>query len=92
MCQCVDMARPKGYRMSPAAWADITAMRGVTLTEVAELADVQRASLSGLVGGHARASAPMAHRIASALGCSPETLFPTLRPQFREAVMDEVVA
>lgn len=78
------MARPKGFRMSPSAWTDILTLKGLTLTEVAEIADVQRASISGIVGGHTRASVPMAHKIAAALGVSPETLFPAMRPQFAE--------
>ena len=70
--------------MSPTAWTDILNLRGVTLTEVAKLADLQRATLSGLTGGHARASVPMAHRVATALGVHVETLFPTMRPTFTE--------
>jgi plasmid maintenance system antidote protein VapI len=71
--------------MSPAAWTDILNIKGLTLTQAAELADIQRATLSGLSGGHARASVPMAHAIANAVGCHPETLFPTLRAVFVEA-------
>lgn len=70
--------------MSPTAWTDILNIKGLTLTQAAELADIQRATLSGLSGGHARASVPMAHAIANAIGCHPETLFPTLRPLFTE--------
>src|SRR5690606_18061268 len=81
----VDMARPKGHRMSPKAWEDVLNLRGTTLTEVAKRADLQRATLSGLTGGHARASVPMARRVADALGVHVETLFPTMRAVFAEA-------
>jgi plasmid maintenance system antidote protein VapI len=62
--------------------------RGLTLTRVAALADVPRATLSSLLGGHHKASVPIAHRIAQALNCAPETLFPTLSPAYIAA--DEV--
>lgn len=71
--------------MSPTAWTDITNLRGLSLTEAADLVGIQRATISGLYGQHARASVPMAHQIADALGCHAETLFPTLRPTFAEA-------
>lgn len=48
---------------------------GLSLTEIAERADVPRATLSGLVGGHHRASRPVAHRLALALDVHPGTLF-----------------
>lgn len=70
--------------MSPEAWKDVLELKGLTLTQVADLADVQRPSLSGLAGGYARAAAPMAHKIAAALGISPITLFPTMRSTYVE--------
>lgn len=73
------MARPKGHRLSPTAWDDVLTLRGDNLTNVAERADIPRATLSGLVGGHHRASVPIAHQLANALGVNAETLFPTLR-------------
>lgn len=80
------MARPRGHRLSPSAWEDVLTLRGDSLTAVAERADIPRATLSGLVGGHARASVPVAHQLAAAIGCHPETLFPTLRSaSFTEA-------
>lgn len=75
----IPMARPRGHRLSPAAWDYILAKSGLTLTEVAERAGVQRATLSGLTGGFHRASVPTAHRLAAVFGCDPEVLFPTLR-------------
>lgn len=75
-----DMPRPSGFTLNRAAWDDVLRLSGLTLTEVAKLADVPRATLSSLLGGHHRASVPMAHRIATAIGCRPETLFPDLVP------------
>jgi plasmid maintenance system antidote protein VapI len=72
------MARPAGFRLSRTAWEDILRLSGLNLTRVAELADIPRPTLSALVGGHNRASIPMAHRIADALGCHANTLFPDL--------------
>ena len=80
------MARPRGHRLSPAAWQDVLTLRGLSLTQAAELAGVPRATVSGLVGGHQRASVPLTRKLSEALGCSPETLFPTLRSStFTEA-------
>lgn len=72
------MARPKGNPMSRPAWEDILRLTGRSLTEVAELADVPRSTLSGLSRGHQRASVPQAHKIARALDIHPATLFPGL--------------
>lgn len=55
-------------------------MSGLSLTQVADMAEIPRPTLSSLLGGHHRASVPMAHRIAAAIGCQPATLFPTLSP------------
>lgn len=61
-------------------------MAGLSLTQVAEMAEVPRPTLSSLLGGHHRASVPMAHRIARAIGCHPATLFPTLAVTAPESV------
>jgi transcriptional regulator with XRE-family HTH domain len=74
------MARPAGHPLNRAAWEDLLSLKGLSLTQVAELAEVPRATLSGLLGGFHKSSVPMAHRIAAAIGCHPETLFPTLGP------------
>lgn len=42
------------------------------------MADIPRATVSGIVNGHYGASTPMAHRLADALSVHPETLFPSL--------------
>lgn len=73
------MARPSGYQLSAEAWDDITRLVGLSLTEVAERADIPRSTLSSLLGGHHNASLPMCHRIATVFAVSPRTLFPELR-------------
>ncbi len=75
------MARPTGHKLSPEAWDDILRLTGTSLTQVAERADIPRPTLSSLLGGFHRASVPMAHKLATALGCHPQTLFPTLRKE-----------
>lgn len=73
------MGRPAGVRLSAEAWEDILRLTGRNLTQVAEMADVPRSTISSLLGGHHKASVPMAHRIALALGVHPFTIFPGLR-------------
>ena len=86
------MARPAGHRLSPEAWDDILRLTGTSLTEVAERADIPRPTLSSLLGGYHSASVPMAHKLATALGCNPQTLFPTLRKEAFIAAPKEVAA
>jgi plasmid maintenance system antidote protein VapI len=69
------MARPKGFKLSPDSWDDITRLTGLTLTQVAETADVPRSTLSSLLGGHHRASSVMCQRIAAAMTVHAVTLF-----------------
>lgn len=69
------MARPAGNTLNRWAWDDLLRFTGLTLTDVAERAEIPRATLSGLVGGHHRASLPVAHRIARVLDVHPGTLF-----------------
>lgn len=52
----------------------------MNLTQVADRADLSRPTLSSLVQNHHWASVPMTRLIADAVGCHPETLFPSLRP------------
>lgn len=73
------MPRPKGHTLSRPAFDDLLRLTGKSLTQVAALADVPRASLSALYIGHNGASIPTAHKIAAALDVHPATLFPTLR-------------
>lgn len=75
------MARPAGHLLNRWAWEDLLNLTGRSLTEIAELADIPRPTISSLVGGHHKASVPMAHRLAKALGCNPATLFPTIIPE-----------
>lgn len=72
------MPRPAGHKLNRAAWDDVLRLTGRSLTEVAEFADIPRPTISSLVGGHHCASVPMAHRLATAVGCHPATLFPSL--------------
>lgn len=86
------MARPRGHYLSRPAWEDITKLAPnlPSITEMAELVDIQRASLSGIIGGHTRASTDKAKRIAAVVGVRVETLFPTLLPSVAEC--EEVAA
>jgi plasmid maintenance system antidote protein VapI len=72
------MARPKGHKINQRAWDDILRFSGKSLTQVATGSDIPRPSLSGVVTANQNASVPMAHKIAAAIGCHPETLFPSL--------------
>lgn len=74
------MARPAGHRLSPSAWDDILRLSGLSLTQVAERTGVPRATLSSLLGGHHKASVPVAKQLADGMGVHAETLFPTLHP------------
>lgn len=75
------MARPAGHQLNRAAWEDVLNLKGLSLTQVADLSGVPRPTLSALLGGFNKASVPAAHKIASALGVQPATLFPTLVPE-----------
>jgi plasmid maintenance system antidote protein VapI len=80
------MPRPPGHKLSRVAWDDVLRMAGLSLTQVADMAEVPRPTLSSLLGGHHKASVPMAHKIAGAVGCHPGTLFPTIvQPKRDEA-------
>lgn len=76
------MPRPSGHPLNRAAWDDLVAIKGLSVTELAELADVPRSTISALIGGHNRASVTAAHRLAGALGVQVGTLFPSVTPKF----------
>jgi transcriptional regulator with XRE-family HTH domain len=78
------MPRPRGHRLSTDAWEDSLTHASLTLTQVAERSGINRATLSGLLGGYSRAALPMTRQLADALGVRPGTLFPTLNPRFAE--------
>ena len=63
--------------------------KGTTQTHLAELTGLPLPTISGLMGGHARASTPVAHKIAAAIGCPPAAIFPTMQAQFVEAQFTE---
>lgn len=79
------MARPAGHEMSREAWEDVLRLSGLSLTEVAKIAEVPRPTLSAVSRGHSKASVPLCHKIAKAAGCHPHTLFPTLARPSRSA-------
>lgn len=73
------MARPQGHILNRDAWEDWTTQKlGTSLTTFAKEADINRATLSGLVAGHQRASVELAHKLATTAGCRVGTLFPSL--------------
>lgn len=80
----VGMARPRGHFISRHAWDDTIKHSGLTLADIEERTGIKRASISGLLGGHSRASTVNAGRLAAALGVHVETLFPTLHTFFME--------
>jgi plasmid maintenance system antidote protein VapI len=84
------MARPRGHRLNPDAFEALLRCEGITITDLALRSEINRATISGLLGGHARASIPQTHKIASVFGCKPAALFPTLRANFVE--VDEQAA
>lgn len=79
------MARPRGHRLNPDALEALLRCSGTTITDLAKKSDVNRSTISGLLGGFARSSVPQAHKLSLALGCSPAALFPTMRENFVEA-------
>lgn len=73
------MARPQGHPLNRDAWFDwIEQKLGKNLTTIAHEAEMNRATLSGLVAGHQLASVELAHRVATTVGCRVGTLFPSL--------------
>lgn len=87
------MARPRGHLLSRPAWDDTIKHAGLTLADIEERTGIKRASISGLLGGHSRASTPNATKLAHTLGVHVETLFPTLLPRIVETDdVDEAAA
>lgn len=72
------MGRPAGHKLNRAALEDILRLTGISVTRLAELADVPRSTISALQGQHHGASIDMAAKIARALDVKRETLFPSL--------------
>lgn len=79
------MPRPAGHELSADAWDDVLRLTGSSLTQVAERSGIPRPTLSSMLGGHHKASVPVAHKIAGTLGVRPNTLFPSLRAKADEA-------
>lgn len=80
------MARPQGHSLSRYAFEDISRLQGVSQKKVADMAGLSPATLSCITTGRRRASVPLAYRIAEALDCHPQTLFPSLSRLHSEAV------
>lgn len=72
------MARPKGLRLSRPALEDMLEVRRVSMTDVAAKAGIALTTLSGLAQGDHRAGWGTIDKIASALDCHAETLFPEM--------------
>jgi transcriptional regulator with XRE-family HTH domain len=72
------MARPKGYRLSRAAFLDLARAKHLSMSEIAALGGMPLTTLSGLVNGDHGASMRTVRKLADGLGCEPETLFPEL--------------
>lgn len=75
------MPRPAGHLLNRDAFQDFLDRTGLSLTEVADRADLPRSTVSALLGGYSRAATPNAYKIATAIGCRAETLFPDLVPK-----------
>jgi transcriptional regulator with XRE-family HTH domain len=74
------MPRPAGHRLNRDAFQDLLEIKGLSLSQVAAISGVKRATISSLCHGHHAAAVPTAHQIAAAVGCRPGTLFPTITP------------
>ena len=85
VCQYARMGRPGDTVCRRRRGPTQLRYAGLTLTETAERAGIPRPTLSSLLGGYHRATATQARRIASTLGCHPETLFPSMLPNYCEA-------
>jgi plasmid maintenance system antidote protein VapI len=74
------MGRPAGYEANPYAFEDILKLRDLTVAELARRAGVPRATIASLIGRHSGAGIGTVGKLADALGCHPQTLFPALVP------------
>lgn len=72
------MARPTGFPLNRHAWDDILRLSGLNLPSVSARSEIPASTLRTLTNGLRNASIPMAHKLADAVGCRPETLFPDL--------------
>lgn len=86
------MARPRGHRLSPPAFEFASNAAGLTITQLAERSGIPRATISGLLGGHHRASVKMVAALSDALTCPPGLLFPTMLSVYAEASDTEAAA
>lgn len=85
------MARPKGYKLSRAAWDDLVrGAKRLTVSDVADATGIQSATISNLIGGKAGASLTMARKLCAGLDVDVETLFPALNPRIVQDVLDHM--
>jgi transcriptional regulator with XRE-family HTH domain len=80
------VARPAGYKINRTAWEDLLKLQGLTVSTVAEKTDLRHSTISNIANGNSGASAPMAHKIAQAVGVRPATLFPGIAPDADDEV------
>jgi len=72
------VGRPKGLAINRWAFNDLCRLHCVSRAEVARAAALSAGYLSELVSGAKGASPATARRLAEALSCSVQTLFPEL--------------
>jgi len=79
------MPRPRGHKLSQPAFDFALNAAHTTITDLAEISGIPRATISALRGGHHGASQKIIGPMSDALMCPAEVLFPTLMPAFVEA-------
>ena len=86
------MPRPRGHRLSQPAFDFALNAAHTTITDLAEISGIPRATISALRGGYHGASQKIIGPMSDALMCPAEVLFPTLIPMFAEVDPDEAAA
>lgn len=74
--------RPRGLNINPAAVSDMLARACLTKRELADAAGISPGHLADMLHRDKGASPTAVRAMATALGCSPETIAPTLLPSF----------
>lgn len=72
------MARPAGKRMFGPLLRYVLRLKGISMTEAAELCEMPLPTFSGLVSGSHKASDKTIRRVCDALAIPDEVLFPAL--------------
>lgn len=81
------MARPAGYWLNTWLYDDLLIIRKTTHTEVAATTGLSLGTLSDLRSWRRSASMVVARELAGALMVQPESLFPELAQQGRDAAI-----